>query len=92
MNTNPTILTGDRPTGRCISATTWGSLRQRGTTAARSSTVYPDRRSQGLTDNGSDPQKISSNIFEVMADYLAVGIDHTKPRFACNQRCLPWRN
>ncbi|OWW13965.1 hypothetical protein BUE65_21635, partial [Klebsiella variicola] len=29
---------------------------------------------QGLTDNGSNPQKIRHHLLEVMADYLAVGI------------------
>jgi tryptophanyl-tRNA synthetase len=43
---------------------------------------------QGLTDNGSNPQKISHHILEVMADYLAVGID---PRLTtiCLQSALP---
>lgn len=43
---------------------------------------------KGLTDNGSNPQKISSNIFEVMADYLAVGIDPQKTTI-CLQSALP---
>ena len=43
---------------------------------------------QGLTDNGSNPQKISSNILEVMADYLAVGIDPQKTTI-CLQSALP---
>ena len=43
---------------------------------------------QGLTDSGSNPQKISSNIAEVMADYLAVGIDPQKTTI-CLQSALP---
>ncbi|MBR7459907.1 tryptophan--tRNA ligase, partial [Klebsiella quasipneumoniae] len=41
-----------------------------------------------LTDNGSNPQKISHHILEVMADYLGVGID---PRLTtiCLQSALP---
>lgn len=33
---------------------------------------------QGLTDNGHNPQKVSSNIINVLADYLAAGIDPSK--------------
>ena len=43
---------------------------------------------QGLTDNGSTPQKIRDNIPEVLADYLAAGIDPSLTTI-CLQSALP---
>ena len=43
---------------------------------------------QGLTDNGHNPHKISSNILNVVADYLAVGIDPREPTI-CLQSAIP---
>lgn len=83
-----TILTGDRPTGQLHLGHYIGSLRQR----VALQDLYPQfvliADLQGLTDNGSNPQKISHNIFEVMADYLAVGIDPAKTTI-CLQSALP---
>lgn len=83
-----TILTGDRPTGQLHLGHYIGSLRQR----VALQNLYPQfvliADLQGLTDNGSNPQKISHNIFEVMADYLAVGIDPAKTTI-CLQSALP---
>lgn len=83
-----TILTGDRPTGQLHLGHYVGSLRQR----VALQNLYPQfvliADLQGLTDNGSNPQKISHNIFEVMADYLAVGIDPAKTTI-CLQSALP---
>lgn len=83
-----TILTGDRPTGQLHLGHYIGSLRQR----VALQELYPQfvliADLQGLTDNGSNPQKISHNIFEVMADYLAVGIDPAKTTI-CLQSALP---
>ena len=87
-STSHTILTGDRPTGQLHLGHYVGSLRQR----VALQNLYPQfvliADLQGLTDNGSNPQKISHNIFEVMADYLAVGIDPTKTTI-CLQSALP---
>ena len=33
---------------------------------------------QALTDNGFDPKKVSDNVLNVIADYMAVGIDPQK--------------
>ena len=83
-----TILTGDRPPGQLHLGHYIGSLRQR----VALQDLYPQfvliADLQGLTDNGSNPQKISHNIFEVMADYLAVGIDPAKTTI-CLQSALP---
>lgn len=87
-----TILTGDRPTGPLHLGHYVGSLRQRVTLQDRYPQYVLIADLQGLTDNGSNPQKISQNIFEVMADYLAVGIDPAKPRFVCSLPFPHWPN
>ena len=88
MNTSQTILTGDRPTGQLHLGHYVGSLRQRVLLQHDHQQFILVADLQGLTDNGSNPQKISSNILEVMADYLAVGIDPQKTTI-CLQSALP---
>ncbi|MCL7706112.1 tryptophan--tRNA ligase [Enterobacter kobei] len=88
MNTSQTILTGHRPTGQLHLGHYVGSLRQRVQLQHDHQQFILVADLQGLTDNGSNPQKISSNIFEVMADYLAVGIDPQKTTI-CLQSALP---
>ena len=88
MNTSQTILTGDRPTGQLHLGHYVGSLRQRVLLQHDHQQFILVADLQGLTDNGSNPQKISSNILEVMADYLAVGIDPQKTTI-CLQSDLP---
>ena len=88
MNTSQTILTGDRPTGQLHLGHYVGALRQRVLLQHDHQQFILVADLQGLTDNGSNPQKISSNILEVMADYLAVGIDPQKTTI-CLQSALP---
>ena len=88
MNTSQTILTGDRPTGQLHLGHYVGSLRQRVLLQHDHQKFILVADLQGLTDNGSNPQKISSNILEVMADYLAVGIDPQRTTI-CLQSALP---
>ena len=88
MSTSQTILTGDRPTGQLHLGHYVGSLRQRVLLQHDHQQFILVADLQGLTDNGSNPQKISSNILEVMADYLAVGIDPQKTTI-CLQSALP---
>lgn len=88
MNTSQTILTGDRPTGQLHLGHYVGSLRQRVQLQHDHQQFILVADLQGLTDNGSNPQKISSHILEVMADYLAVGIDPQKTTI-CLQSALP---
>ena len=88
MNTLPTILTGDRPTGQLHLGHYIGSLRQRVQLQHDHQQFILVADLQGLTDNGSDPHKISRNICEVLADYLAVGIDPRKTTI-CLQSALP---
>lgn len=77
MNTLPIILTGDRPTGSLHLGHYVGSLRQRVALQQDHQQYVLIADLQGLTDNGSNPQKIRDNIPQVLADYLAVGIDPT---------------
>ncbi|MBJ3816776.1 tryptophan--tRNA ligase [Shimwellia pseudoproteus] len=88
MNTTHTILTGDRPTGPLHLGHYVGSLRQRVSLQHQYRQFILIADLQGLTDNGSNPQKVSANILEVMADYLAAGIDPTKTMI-CLQSALP---
>ncbi|QGH62054.1 tryptophan--tRNA ligase [Serratia proteamaculans] len=88
MNNQTTILTGDRPTGPLHLGHYAGSLRQRVALQHSYQQFVLIADLQGLTDNGSNPQKIRDNIPEVLADYLAVGIDPTLST-VCLQSALP---
>jgi len=85
---NPTILTGDRPTGPLHLGHYVGSLRQRVALQHTHQQYVLIADLQGLTDNGSNPQKIHDNIPQVLADYLAAGIDPTLTT-VCLQSALP---
>ncbi|NDC37965.1 MAG: tryptophan--tRNA ligase [Proteobacteria bacterium] len=69
------ILTGDRPTGPLHLGHYHGSLkaRVRYQHDCRQYILVADV--QALTDNAENPEKVRSNVLEVMLDYLAVGID-----------------
>ena len=82
------ILTGDRPTGPLHLGHYVGSLRQRAILQHDYQQFVLVADLQGLTDNGSNPQKIQDNIPEVLADYLAAGIDPSLTTF-CLQSALP---
>lgn len=84
----PTILTGDRPTGPLHLGHYVGSLRQRVALQHDHQQFVLIADLQGLTDNGSNPQKIHDNIPEVLADYLAAGIDPYLTTI-CLQSALP---
>ncbi|HAS1186232.1 TPA: tryptophan--tRNA ligase, partial [Enterobacter cloacae] len=84
----PTILTGDRPTGPLHLGHFVGSLRQRVALQQTHNQFVLIADLQGLTDNGSNPQKIRDNIPEVLADYLAAGIDPSLTTI-CLQSALP---
>lgn len=88
MNNAKTILTGDRPTGQLHLGHFVGSLRQRVALQHDHQQYILIADLQGLTDNGNSPQKVAGNILEVMADYLAVGIDPAKT-VICLQSALP---
>lgn len=94
MNNHPTtsqrevILTGDRATGPLHLGHYVGSLQQRVSLQAQHDQTILVADMQGLTDNAHNPEKVSSNILNVVADYLAVGIDLSQTTI-CLQSQLP---
>ncbi|MCS3456947.1 tryptophan--tRNA ligase [Aeromonas rivuli] len=84
----PIILTGDRPTGKLHIGHYVGSLRQRVQAQQTHRQFVMIADLQALTDNSHDPAKVTGNVLEVMADYLAAGLDPAKTTF-CLQSALP---
>lgn len=82
------VLTGDRPTGSLHLGHYVGSLKQRVELQKTSSQTILIADLQGLTDNGHNPRKVADNILNVLADYLAVGIDPERTTI-CLQSALP---
>ncbi|WP_025728741.1 tryptophan--tRNA ligase [Atopobacter phocae] len=74
------LLTGDRPTGQLHLGHYVGSLLNR--VAMQNSGDYDSfimiADQQALTDNAKNPKKIQDSVYEVMLDYLSVGIDPTQ--------------
>ncbi len=88
------ILTGDRPTGRLHIGHFVGSLRER--VRLQEAGDYEKfyvmiADAQALTDNAENPEKVRSNVLEVMKDYLAVGLSPEKVTFFIQSkiRALP---
>ena len=82
------VLTGDRATGQLHLGHFVGSLQQRIKLQHDHEQTILVADLQGLTDNGHNPHKVSSNILNVVADYLAVGIDPLKTTI-CLQSAIP---
>ncbi|MCW8331587.1 tryptophan--tRNA ligase [Photobacterium sp. SDRW27] len=82
------ILTGDRATGALHLGHYVGSLQQRVQLQHQYQQTILVADMQGLTDNGHNPGKVSSNILNVVADYLAVGIDPNLTTI-CLQSAVP---
>lgn len=82
------VLTGDRITGPLNLGHYIGSLQQRVEFQNKATQYILMADMQGLTDNGSTPEKVSKFLFDVVADYLAVGID-PKLSTLCLQSALP---
>ena len=72
------ILTGDRATGALHLGHYIGSLLNRVELQNKYKQYVMVADVQALTDNYEDPQKVHDNVFQVMLDYLAVGIDPNK--------------
>ena len=74
-------LTGDRPTGPLHLGHFVGSLQNR----LAMQDVYDQyimiADVQALTDNFENPKKVTENVFELMKDYLAIGLDPAKNTF-----------
>jgi tryptophanyl-tRNA synthetase len=70
-----TMLTGDRPTGNLHLGHYVGSLQSRVELQSVYNQYVMVADIQALTDNFENPQKVANNVLEVVADYIAVGID-----------------
>ncbi len=70
-----TILTGDRPTGKLHLGHYGGSLKNRVELQNSYKQYIMIADIQALTDNFDNPSKVTSNVLEVLTDYIAVGID-----------------
>lgn len=88
MQSKKQILTGDRPTGCLHLGHFIGSLQQRLALQDEHSQTILIADLQALTDNGFNPEKVSKNVLNLVADYLAVGIDPCKSTI-CLQSALP---
>lgn len=75
------ILTGDRPTGKLHLGHYVGSLQNRVKLQDEYETYILIADVQALTDNFEHPEKVSQNVYEVLLDNLAVGIDPNKATF-----------
>lgn len=84
----PIVLTGDRPTGALHLGHHVGSLRSRVALQGTHDQTVLVADVQALTDNGRDPARIRANVLEVVADYLAVGIDPASTAI-CLQSAIP---
>lgn len=82
------VLTGDRPTGSLHLGHLAGSLMRRVEIQDTHDQTILIADVQALTDNGRDPSRIRSNVLEVMADYIAVGIDPLRTTI-CLQSAVP---
>ncbi len=75
------VLTGDRPTGPLHLGHYVGSLVSRIDLQNKYKQYVMIADVQALTDNYENPQKVHDNTYQVMLDYLAVGIDPNKTTF-----------
>ncbi|MCI0382464.1 MAG: tryptophan--tRNA ligase [Chlamydiae bacterium] len=72
------ILTGDRPTGPLHLGHWVGSLQNRVELQDSCTQYVMIADAQALTDHAHEPEKVRKNVFQVILDYLAVGIDPEK--------------
>lgn len=77
----PIALTGDRPTGALHVGHYVGSILTRKELQDTHHSLIMIADTQALTDNAKTPQKVSSNVLEVLRDYLACGLDPDKTTF-----------
>ena len=82
------VVTGDRPTGSLHLGHYAGSLQKRLALQESHEQIILIADLQALTDNGSAPKLVADNILNLVADYLAVGIDPSKSTI-CLQSALP---
>lgn len=75
------ILTGDRPTGKLHLGHFVGSLQTRLKIQEQNDfkeLLIMIADTQALTDNFDDPKKVHDSVYELLLDYLAIGIDPNK--------------
>jgi len=82
------ILTGDRPTGPLHLGHYVGSLQNRVRLQDEYETFILIADVQALTDHYEHPEILKQNIQEIVADYIAVGIDPAKSAI-CIQSLIP---
>jgi tryptophanyl-tRNA synthetase len=76
------LLTGDRPTGRLHLGHFVGSIQNRIALQDQyDQAFYMVADVQALTDNADNPDKVRSNVMEVVLDNLACGVDPAKTTF-----------
>lgn len=78
MSREKIVLTGDRPTGPLHLGHYMGSLLNRVELQNKYKQYVMIADVQALTDNYDNPKKVHDNVYQVMLDYLAVGIDPNK--------------
>jgi tryptophanyl-tRNA synthetase len=78
MSEKQIALTGDRPTGSLHLGHYVGSLLNRLELQKKYKQYVMIADVQALTDHYDNPQKVHDNVYQVMLDYLAVGIDPNK--------------
>ncbi|AWD33065.1 Tryptophan--tRNA ligase [Candidatus Fokinia solitaria] len=72
------VLTGDRPTGKLHLGHYVGSLKQRIELQKKYTQYVMIADVQALTDNFHHSNLVTQNVYEVLRDYIAVGIDPSK--------------
>lgn len=68
-------MTGDRPTGPLHLGHYVGSLESRIAFQSLYESYILIADTQALTDNFEEPERVHHNVYEVLRDYIAVGID-----------------
>jgi tryptophanyl-tRNA synthetase len=76
------ILTGDRPTGPLHLGHLVGSLQSRVSLQHVAAQYVLVADLQALSDHAKEPHRIANAVLEVVADYLAVGLDPMRTTFA----------
>ena len=75
------ILTGDRPTGPLHLGHYVGSLHNRALLQDEFETYIMVADIQALTDNYDNPEKVRNNVYQVIQDNIAAGVDPEKVTF-----------
>lgn len=72
------LLTGDRPTGPLHLGHYKGSLENRLVLQDKYNSFIMIADAQALTDHSDQSKQIANNVYELVLDYLSVGIDPDK--------------